>query len=148
MQNRADPYDLERFVIAQADVFARAATELAAGKKRSHWMWFIFPQLRGLGSSSMAEKFGIGSYAEAQAFVSHPVLGPRLAQMTALMLDHRDKALVDILGTPDNLKFHSSMTLFAAVTGHESIYARALYTFCNGPDRKTLSLLGKANKDA
>ncbi|MGO4683744.1 DUF1810 domain-containing protein [Hyphomicrobium sp. 2TAF46] len=148
MQDRADPFDLQRFVSAQADVFARVVTELTAGKKRSHWMWFIFPQFRGLGSSAMSEKFGIGSYEEARAFVGHPVLGPRLAQVTALMLDHRDKSLIDILGTPDNLKFHSSMTLFASVTGHESIYARALYTFCNGPDRKTLALLGKANKDA
>ncbi|HET6387961.1 DUF1810 domain-containing protein [Hyphomicrobium sp.] len=148
MEHRADPYDLERFVVAQEDMFARAVAELTAGKKRSHWMWFIFPQLRGLGSSSMAQTYGIGSYEEAQAYVSHPVLGPRLAHATALMLEHRDKALIDILGAPDNLKFHSSMTLFAAVTSHESIYARALYTFCNGPDRKTLTLLGKANREA
>lgn len=148
MENRADPFDLERFVNAQADSFARAARELAGGKKQSHWMWYVFPQLRGLGSSAMSEKFGIGSYEEALAYIGHPVLGPRLAQVTALMLDHRDKSLIDILGTPDNLKFHSSMTLFASVTSHESIYARALYTFCNGPDRKTLALLGKISKDA
>jgi uncharacterized protein (DUF1810 family) len=147
MQNRADPFDLERFVNAQADSYARVVSELGAGKKLSHWMWYVFPQLRGLGSSAMSEKFGIGSYEEALAYVGHPVLGPRLAQVTTLMLDHRDKSLIDILGSPDNLKFHSSMTLFASVTGHESIYARALYTFCNGPDRRTLALLGKISKD-
>lgn len=148
MQDRADPFDLKRFVNAQADSYARVVSELKTGKKLSHWMWYVFPQLRGLGSSAMSEKFGIGSYEEALAYVGHPILGPRLTQVTALMLDHRDKSLIDILGTPDNLKFHSSMTLFALMTGHESIYARALYTFCDGPDKKTLALLGRANKDA
>lgn len=146
MQDPADPHDLERFVSAQAHTFDRVVTELTAGKKQSHWMWYVFPQMRGLGTSAMADKYGIGSYEEALAYVCHPVLGPRLAHVTALMLEHRYDSLLHILGTPDNLKFHSSMTLFAAVTGHESIYANALFTFCNGPDPRTLALLAKSRK--
>src|SRR5262249_60407335 len=98
-------------------------------------------------SSAMSEKSGIGTHEEALAYVCHPILGPRLAQATALILEHRYEPLMQILGTPDNLKFHSSMTLFAAVTGHESIYAKALYTFCNGTDPKTMRLLAEARKN-
>lgn len=146
MEHAEDPFDLERFVNAQAHTYDRVVSELTAGKKQSHWMWYIFPQLRGLGTSAMAEKYGIGSQEEALAYVCHPILGPRLAHVTALMLEHRYSSLLQILGTPDNLKFHSSMTLFAAVTGHESVYARALFTFCNGPDPKTMELLAKSRK--
>ncbi|HML29339.1 MAG TPA: DUF1810 domain-containing protein [Hyphomicrobium sp.] len=146
MQELRDPFDLERFVSAQAHSYPRVIAELTAGKKQSHWMWYTFPQMRGLGTSAMSERYGIGSYDEARAYVCHPVLGPRLAQVTALMLEHRYDSLQQILGFPDNLKFHSSMTLFAAVTGHDSIYARALFTFCNGPDPKTLELLGISRK--
>jgi uncharacterized protein (DUF1810 family) len=146
MQNPDDLFDLERFVSAQAHTYERAVTELSAGKKQSHWMWYVFPQMRGLGSSAMAEKFGISGYEEALAYVCHPVLGPRLAQVTSLMLEHRYESLMHILGTPDNLKFHSSMTLFAAVTGQESIYAKALFTFCNGPDPRTMALLAQSRK--
>jgi uncharacterized protein (DUF1810 family) len=141
MSDPADTFDLERFVNAQAHAYPRVVDELKAGRKQTHWMWYIFPQMRGLGSSAMSEKFGIGSYEEAAAYVSHPILGPRLSEVTALMLQHRDQPLTRILGTPDNLKFHSSMTLFAVVAGHDSIYARALYMFCNGADKKTLALL-------
>jgi uncharacterized protein (DUF1810 family) len=148
MSTSQDPFDLERFVSAQAHTYERAVAELTAGKKQSHWMWYTFPQMRGLGTSAMSDKFGIGSYEEALAYVCHPILGPRLAQLTSLILEHRYESLLQILGTPDNLKFHSSMTLFAAVTGHESIYARALFTFCNGPDPKTLALLADSRKRA
>lgn len=148
MSESQDPFDLERFVSAQAHTYERAVAELTAGKKQSHWMWYTFPQMRGLGTSAMSDKFGIGSYEEALAYVCHPILGPRLAQLTTLILEHRYESLLQILGTPDNLKFHSSMTLFAAVTGHESIYARALFTFCNGPDPKTLALLADSRKRA
>ena len=141
-----DPFDLARFVNAQAHSHERVVAELTAGKKRSHWMWYTFPQMRGLGTSAMSERFGIGSEEEALAYVCHPILGPRLAEATSLMLEHRYDPLLQILGTPDNLKFHSSMTLFAAVTGHESLYAKALFTFCNGPDPKTMALLAKARK--
>ncbi len=146
MQDFEDTFNLERFVNAQAHTYARAVDELRAGKKQTHWMWYTFPQMRGLGTSAMSEQFGIRNYEEALAYVCHPVLGPRLAQLTALMLEHRYESLLQILGTPDNFKFHSSMTLFAAVTGHESIYARALFTFCNGPDPKTMALLAKSKK--
>jgi uncharacterized protein (DUF1810 family) len=146
MHDPADPFDLERFVNAQAHTYERVVIELTAGKKQSHWMWYIFPQMRGLGTSAMADKFAIGSEEEALAYVRHRILGPRLARVTTLMLEHRYEPLLQILGTPDNLKFHSSMTLFAAVTGHESVYARALFTFCNGPDPKTMELLAKAEK--
>ncbi len=146
MQDLDYPFNLERFVNAQAHTYARAVDELRAGKKQTHWMWYTFPQMRGLGTSAMSEQFGIGSYEEALAYVCHPVLGPRLAQVTALMLEHRYESLLQILGAPDNFKFHSSMTLFAAVTGHESIYAKALFTFCNGPDQKTMALLVKSKK--
>jgi uncharacterized protein (DUF1810 family) len=144
MQNVHDPFDLERFVSAQGHTFQRVIAELTAGKKQSHWMWYTFPQMRGLGTSPMSDKFGIGSYDEAHAYICHPVLGPRLAQLTSLMLTHRYESLLHILGTPDNLKFHSSMTLFAAVTGHESVYAKALFTFCNGPDSTTMTLLAQS----
>jgi len=143
MPDSVDQFNLERFVNAQADTFERALAELRAGKKQSHWMWYVFPQLRGLGASAMAEKFGISSLEEAAAYLRHPVLGPRLEQVTALMLEHRYNSLLSILGSPDNLKFHSSMTLFAMVAGHDSIYARALYAFCDDPDRRTVALLGK-----
>ncbi|MFT3730784.1 MAG: DUF1810 domain-containing protein [Hyphomicrobium sp.] len=146
MRDLDDPYQLERFVSAQTHTFERAVAELTAGKKQSHWMWYTFPQMRGLGTSAMSEKYGIGSYDEALAYVCHPILGPRLAHVTALMLEHRYESLLQILGSPDNLKFHSSMTLFAAVTGHESIYARALFTFCNGADPKTMALLAESRK--
>jgi uncharacterized protein (DUF1810 family) len=148
MQDTDDPFNLERFVHAQAHTFGRAVSELMAGKKQSHWMWYTFPQMRGLGTSAMSEQYGIASPEEALAYVCHPVLGPRLAQVTGLMLDHRYDSLLQILGSPENLKFHSSMTLFGAVTGHESIYARALFTFCNGPDPKTMALLSNAKKES
>ncbi len=148
MLDQNDPFELARFVAAQAHTHERVVAELTAGKKQSHWMWYTFPQMRGLGTSAMSEKFGISGHEEALAYICHPILGPRLAQATALMLEHRYDSLLQILGTPDNLKFHSSMTLFAAVTGHESIYAKALFTFCNGPDPKTMALLAKSrNRD-
>jgi uncharacterized protein (DUF1810 family) len=146
MKKFHDPFDLERFVSAQAHTHARVIAELTAGKKQSHWMWYTFPQMRGLGTSDMSQKFGIDSYEEARAYVCHPVLGPRLVKVTALMLDHRYEPLLQILGTPDNLKFHSSMTLFAAVTGQESIFAKALFTFCNGADPKTMTLLARCRE--
>jgi uncharacterized protein (DUF1810 family) len=111
----ADPFDLGRFLTAQAPVFASAVDELNAGRKRSHWMWFIFPQLRGLGSSSIAQFYGIGSLAEARAYLAHPVLGPRPVLCTETVLAVRDKSLHEIFGSPDDMKFRSSMTLFASI---------------------------------
>jgi uncharacterized protein (DUF1810 family) len=109
----ADAFDLERFVSAQAAVYPRVVEELQAGEKRSHWIWFIFPQMKGLGHSSQSEYYGIGSLDEAAAYLRHPVLGERLRQCTRLVTQVEGRAISRILGYPDDLKFSSSMTLFA-----------------------------------
>ena len=139
-----EPHDLQRFVAAQEDAFASALRELRAGQKRSHWMWFVFPQLRGLGSSSTAVFYGITSLAEARAYLNHPTLGRRLAEATQAVLAHEGRTLHSIFGSPDDLKFRSSMTLFASTAGGSSNdFSTALDRFCDGlPDRKTLDLLG------
>ena len=142
----ADPHDLERFVAAQAPHWADVRAELASGRKRSHWMWFVFPQLRGLGRSAMAERYGIGSRAEAAAYLAHRLLGPRLVECTGLMLGApAGKSALAILGSPDDLKFRSSMTLFAAVAGDAgSPFDLALARFFGGrADPATLALLGE-----
>lgn len=137
-----DPFDLDRFVEAQAGVYETACDELRDGRKQSHWMWFVFPQMKGLGSSPMSQRFGIGSLEEARAYLAHPVLGPRLMEVTRLMLAARGGSLHDILGSPDDMKFRSSMTLFAEVAGPGSIYAEALDKLCGGkPDERTLARL-------
>jgi uncharacterized protein (DUF1810 family) len=140
----ADPHGLERFVAAQAGVYAQALAELEAGSKRSHWMWFIFPQLAGLGRSAMAQHYAIASRAEASAYLAHPLLGPRLAECTAVMLRHAGVAAERILGPVDAQKFHSSMTLFDAVAGEaEPRFAAALDAFYGGQrNAATLALLG------
>jgi len=121
-----DPFHLERFVAAQAPVFAAALAELRGGRKRSHWMWFVFPQLRGLGRSSMAEFYGIVSLAEARAYVAHPVLGPRLTLCAEAVLAIEGRSLREIFGSPDDVKFCSSMTLFSrAGRGRERVPAGA-----------------------
>ena len=151
--DRADPHDLRRFVEAQAGVYAQARAELAAGRKRSHWMWFVFPQLRGLGQSAMAHRYGIASHAESVAYLDHPLLGPRLIEVTGLMLAAPRHATANaILGSPDDLKFRSSMTLFgvvateserfAGVAVANSPFAAALERFfAGGADPATLRLL-------
>jgi uncharacterized protein (DUF1810 family) len=135
--------DLDRFIEAQAPVYGRVRTELAAGAKRSHWMWYIFPQLRGLGRSGTARLYGIESRAEALAYWQHPVLGPRLKACAELMLaTDRGKTALDILGTPDDLKLRSCVTLFAQVAPEESVFERVLARFYGGePDPATLHLL-------
>jgi uncharacterized protein (DUF1810 family) len=143
----ADPHDLERFVVAQAPVWTEVRAELASGHKRSHWMWFVFPQLRGLGRSAMAERYGIASRAEAVAYLAHPLLGARLLEATALMVEAEEgRSALAILGSPDDLKFRSSMTLFAAVrTVPTSPFQAALARFFAGvPDPATLALLDRA----
>jgi uncharacterized protein (DUF1810 family) len=138
-----DDFDLERFVTAQAGSYENALSELRAGRKTSHWMWFVFPQLKGLGSSPNAIYFGLAGLAEARAYLDHPILGARLEEATRLMLAHRGRTARDIVGHPDDLKFRSSMTLFAAATGQESIFAEALHAFYDGiADATTLRLLG------
>jgi uncharacterized protein (DUF1810 family) len=127
--------DLERFVEAQADVHDRAEREIAAGRKTGHWMWFVFPQLRGLGSSPTAWTYGLADPAEARAFLDHPKLGARLVRMVGLLLDHRGRDAVDILGPVDALKLRSCLTLFAGVARSEAErapFAAALAAFFDG----------------
>ena len=136
-------FDLQRFVDAQAPVYQRILAELRAGQKQSHWMWFIFPQLAGLGHSPMARRFAISSREEAAAYLDHGILGPRLRESTALVNAVEGRTIREILGNPDDLKFCSSMTLFGALSP-DPIFANALAKFYGGtPDRKTLELLGR-----
>ncbi len=137
----SDPYDLRRFVDAQAPVYERVVEELTRGRKESHWMWFIFPQIAGLGYSFMAQKYAIGSLEEARAYLAHPVLGARLRECTALVIRIEGKAIGDILGYPDDLKFRSSMTLFArAAAPDEPEFAEALAKYFAGEaDAATLA---------
>ena len=121
-----DPYDLERFVIAQDPVFEQVRAELRASRKRTHWMWFVFPQLKGLGHSPMAEKYAIASQEEAAAYLEHPILGPRLRECTALVNQIEDRSLDQIFGYPDDLKFRSSMTLFAQAATDNQVFKAAL----------------------
>ncbi|MFC4169744.1 DUF1810 domain-containing protein [Teichococcus aestuarii] len=142
----ADPFDLDRFVQAQAPVIDQVRRELAAGQKRSHWMWFVFPQLRGLGHSGMAQRYGIASLAEARAYLAHPVLGSRLRDCAALMNAVPGRSAHDILGSPDDMKFQSSMTLFAQAAPAEPAFAAALDRFYGGArDARTLAALPPEN---
>jgi uncharacterized protein (DUF1810 family) len=135
-------FDLGRFVSAQEDIYARALAELRAGRKQSHWMWFIFPQLAGLGSSPIAVRYAIQSAAEARAYLAHPLLGPRLGEGVAAMLAHKGTRPEAILGGIDALKFRSSLTLFEAVTDAPESFADALDAFYDGErDQRTLELL-------
>jgi uncharacterized protein (DUF1810 family) len=109
----SDNYELERFLEAQTGMYERACEELRAGEKRSHWMWFVFPQIRGLGSSPMAMRYAISSLGEARAYLGHAVLGPRLRECTRIVVEVQGRTVGEIFGSPDDLKFHSSMTLFA-----------------------------------
>ena len=136
-------YDLEKFVQAQQQSYAQAHAELAAGRKRTHWVWYIFPQIHGLGSSATSQKYAIGSLDQARAYLRHPTLGPRLRECTALVNRIEDKSLSQALGYPDDLKFHSSMTLFAqaadSANHDDGIFAQALQQWFDGqPDQATL----------
>ena len=121
-----DPFDLDRFVRAQDPVLDQVRRELADGRKHSHWMWFVFPQLRDLGRSATALRYGLGSLAEAKAYLAHPVLGPRLAECTGLVNKVEGRSVHQIFGSPDDLKFHSSMTLFAAAEPEALAFREAL----------------------
>jgi uncharacterized protein (DUF1810 family) len=131
MTGGGDPYNLGRFEEAQRPVYARVCEELRAGEKRSHWMWFIFPQIRGLGRSPMAERFAIGSLEEARAYLGHVVLGGRLRECTELVNAVEGRSASEIFGFPDDLKFCSSMTLFAKA-GDEAVFQRAIEKFFGG----------------
>jgi len=142
-----DPYDLARYVEAQAHCYARVLEELAAGEKASHWMWFIFPQLRGLGMSSTARRFGISGLEEARAYLAHPLLGGRLRECTRLVLAIEGRSANEIFGSPDDLKLRSCLTLFAQAAApspapETRVFGEALAKYYGGdPDPRTLELL-------
>ena len=137
-----DHFDLERFVTAQDQVYEQVYEELRQGRKTGHWMWFVFPQLRGLGHSSMASHFGISSIAEAEAYLGHPILGPRLRECTRLVNLIEERSIAEIFGYPDNLKFCSSMTLFASLNIDNQIFRDALEMYFHGrEDPRTLEKL-------
>ena len=138
----ADPFDLERFVEAQDPVFNRVVAELRAGAKSTHWMWFVFPQMRALGHSAMAVRYGISGVAEAAAYLAHSLLGPRLAQCTQIILDLQGRTASQIFPHPDELKFHSSMTLFGTIAPKGSVSEHALASYFDGVrDEETAKLL-------
>ena len=140
----ADTHRLERFVQAQEGVHVQALEELRAGRKTSHWMWFIFPQLAGLGSSTMSQRYAIGSVVEARAYLDHPVLGPRLVECSRAVLAHPRRSARDLMGPPDDAKLRSSMTLFALAGGSESVFQQVLDTFFGGErDPRTVNLLDR-----
>jgi len=139
MTSADDPYNLQRFVVAQNSWFGQVCTELHAGEKRSHWMWFIFPQIRGLGHSATSRMLAVSSRQEAEAYLKHPILGPRLKQCTSLVNLLEGRSVRQIFG-PDEVKFRSSMTLFASTTTPDNqIFRDALQKYFAGePDRRTL----------
>jgi uncharacterized protein (DUF1810 family) len=142
MDPAADPFDLERFVTAQEPVYRDVIAELRDGRKRSHWMWFVFPQLRGLGGSAMAARYGISSLEEADAYLRHPVLGPRLRECTQLVKGVQGRSVGEIFGSPDDLKLCSSMTLFARAADDNADFVALLDKFYDGRyDERTLERL-------
>jgi uncharacterized protein (DUF1810 family) len=144
MMPKDDPYNLGRFTAAQGEmVFERVLTELAAGQKLSHWMWFIFPQIEGLGESATSRFYSIKDVEEARQYLDHPVLGPRLLKCAEMLLAIQGRSASDIFGYPDDMKLRSSMTLFAHITDSHSVFAQVLEKYFNGqPDQMTLHLLG------
>lgn len=137
------PSSLDRFVTAQARDYPQALAELRAGRKRTHWIWYVLPQLRELGRSPMAREYGITDRREAADYLAHPVLGPRLIECVQALLSHPDKTAVEMLGEVDAMKLRSCLTLFAAVAPHEPYFAQALQVFYRGEhDAQTLRLLG------
>jgi uncharacterized protein (DUF1810 family) len=139
----ADLFNLERFIVAQDPVLARVRQELKSGRKSSHWMWFVFPQLAGLGHSTTARHYAIGSMAEAQAYLRHQVLGPRLIECSELVNGIQDRSVHQIFGSPDDFKFHSSMTLFALAQPEERVFRAALAQYFHGAmDQATINGLG------
>jgi uncharacterized protein (DUF1810 family) len=137
-----DPHDLNRFVEAQRDVYARALAEIRSGRKRSHWMWFVFPQIAGLGVSATARRYAIRDLAEAQAYLDHPILGKRLAECAEAALGVEERSAFEVFGSPDDMKLRSCATLFARVSPPGSVFHRLLGRYFGGePDDKTNSLL-------
>jgi uncharacterized protein (DUF1810 family) len=138
----SDPYNLQRFVDAQRSVYETVCAELRAGRKRSHWMWFIFPQIEGLGSSEMAHRFAISSLKEAKAYLEHPVLGARLRECSRLVADVDGRSVEEVFGYPDDMKFRSSMTLFGQATPDNDVFVECLRKYFEGEaDPSTLARL-------
>lgn len=138
----ADTFDLQRFVDAQSTCYDTVLAELRAGRKRSHWIWFVFPQLKGLGRSSTAMRYDVGSIEEARAYLAHPILGPRLRECSRLLADIDGYPIAQIVGRPDDLKVRSSMTLFAHVCADNADFVAVLEKFYDGvPDPATIELL-------
>ena len=136
---KIDPFDLGRFVRAQEGDYQRALAEITSGRKRSHWMWYIFPQVAGLGQSPTSQRYAIGSLAEARAYLAHPILGPRLIVCAEAALSVNDRSAHEIFGSPDDMKLKSSATLFTLVSSDESVFHRLLKKyFDDAPDKKTL----------
>ena len=137
-----DPHDLERFVAAQLGSYERALAEIASGKKRSHWMWYVFPQIAGLGASATSRKYAIKSLVEAEAYLRHEILGPRLLACSEAVLAVAGRSALEIFGSPDDLKLRSSATLFAQVAPDGSVFHRLLDQYFGGdPDEATLQIL-------
>jgi uncharacterized protein (DUF1810 family) len=142
MTDLADPFDLVRFVRAQDPVIAEVCAELKNGRKTSHWMWFVFPQIAGLGMSAMSQRYAIGSLDEAQAYLQHPVLGPRLRLCVSLLLEVEGRSAHEIFGSPDDRKLRSSLTLFEQAAPEDPIFRQALDRYFGGAvDQATLDLL-------
>jgi uncharacterized protein (DUF1810 family) len=142
MPKADDPYDLQRFVDAQNTVYDRVRAELKSGRKKTHWMWFIFPQIAGLGHSAMAQRYAISSLREAEAYLDHAILGPRLRECTRLVIGVEGRSAREILGPPDDMKFRSCLTLFAHAAPDEQIFRDALDKYFNGDfDRSTIERL-------
>lgn len=139
-----DTFDLQRFVDAQARAYGDVLAQLRAGRKTSHWMWYVFPQLAGLGSSAMAQAYAIGSLEEAKAYLAHPLLGARLRECVAAVIAVKDRSAHEIFGDPDDLKLRSSLTLFAQAGPAEPLFRRALEQYFAGElDRRTMKILGR-----
>jgi len=143
-----DPYDLSRFIWAQEDDYRRALAEIHGGRKRTHWMWYIFPQLAGLGFSATARHYALRGRAEAEAYLAHPVLGPRLVTCAEAVLGLSGRTAREIFGTPDDLKLRSCATLFAQLASPDSVFHQLIEVYFDGEaDGRTLALLGLASGD-
>lgn len=138
-----DPYNLARFVEAQGGTFEQACAELRRGRKTGHWMWFIFPQIAGLGLSAMSQKYAIGSVAEARAYLAHPVLGPRLREICGIVNGIEGRTVYQVFGSPDDMKLRSSMTLFAQASEEKAVFVEVIEKYFGGErDEKTVELMG------
>lgn len=138
-----DPYNLDRYIEAQRGLFEQACSELRRGRKVGHWMWFVFPQIAGLGASAMSQRYAIQSLDEARAYLAHPVLGPRLREICGIVLGVQDRGVEEIFGYPDDMKLRSSMTLFARAVADDGMFVEVLRKYFGGvEDERTLELIG------